>query len=305
MAVVYAAPAPTDQPDVLWTGLDMSWTGWDGSTFSLVDPDQGTVMLPGVRGLSMPSLDHFADTYASVPGSRWRGYQVKEREVFWPIQLYTDAGSQAWLERDRAFWHSLHPRRTGLWQVTQPDGTTRSLRLRFKDDGTQQYDVDPSLSGWSNYGITLVASQPFWEGAPIVQQWASGAGSNFFGSTGGPAFVISPSNTLSTANITNPGDEAAWPTWILDGPFTDFSIQVAGKTVSGSVSVGAGHQLVIETNPTIRSAMVDGTTDVMAQLSQYGFYPLADNVDTPLGLSLSGGNGSITCRFTPLHHRAW
>lgn len=303
MAVVYAAPAPPDQPDVLWTGVDMSWTGWDGSTWSLVDPDQGTVMLPGVRGLSMPKLEHKKDVYASVHGSRWRSYQVEEREVFWPIQVYTDQGSQAWLERDAGFWRSLHPRRQGVWSVTQPDGSVRRLRLRFKDDGTQEFSVDPVMVGWATYGITLVAEQPFWEGELVTRQWAVGAGGDFFNTTGGPSFIISPSNTLATARISNPGDEPAWPTWILDGPFTSFGITVAGKTIGGTLSVGAGHQLVIETNPTIRSAKLDGV-DVMGQLSQFGFYPLTDAADSALGLSLVG-NGAVTCRFTPLHHRAW
>ena len=298
-----ALPAPDSQP-TLWTGLDMVWNGWDGSIWSLTDPIHGSVMLPGVRGFSMPPVEHFKDDYASVAGSRWRGYRVGEREVFWPIQIYTDAGSQAWIERDRAFWNTMHPGKTGIWVVRQPNGNSRSLTLRFKDDGTQEFAVDPVMIGWTNYGITLTAEQPFWEGQPIRASFQTGAGSNFFGGSGAPPFNISPANTISTAKLDNPGNEPAWPTWTIVGPFSSFSLTVDGRTVASStITASAGQSLVIESDPTKRSAKLNGV-DVMGQITSTGFAPIPAGTNVNMSLALTG-TGSINVSFIPLYHRAW
>jgi hypothetical protein len=281
----------------------MVWSGWDGTQWSLTNPDEGIVMMPGLRGWSMPPVNHYKDSYASVAGTRWRGYQVGEREVFWPIQIYSDAGSNDWIMRDSAFWRTMHPRRLGTWSVTQPDGSTRSLTLRFKDDGTQEFQIDPVQRGWGSYGITLAAEQPFWAGDLVVGSWTTGAGSNFFNTTGAPAFNISPGNSISNARINNPGDEASWPVWVLDGPFTSFGIMVGGKTIGATMTVGSGHQLVIDTDPVKRSALLDGA-DVMSQITQAGFAPLPDGMGVDLSLAMVG-SGRITVKFTPLYYRAW
>lgn len=297
-------PAPAAPPPTPWQGLDMTWAGADGSEWSLTDPSSGSVMLPGVRGWSMPPVTHYNDTYASVHGSRWRGYNVGEREVFWPIQIYSDISSQDWVTRDSKFWATMHPAHPGVWMVRQPDGTKRRLTLRFHDDGTQAFDTDPILSGWCSYGITFHAEQPFWEGDPIAKPFSSGTGGDFFGGTGGPPFVISPGNAIATAELTNPGDEPAWPVWVLDGPFTAFTLTVDGQSIASStITATAGQQLVITTEPTQRSALLDGT-DVMGSLSSYGFTALPDGGQVPLSLAYTG-TGGITCQFTPLYHRAW
>ena len=302
-SIVFAVPSlpPSSSPDSLWTGLEMYWIAYDGLAWSLTNPTLGAVMLPGVRGLSMPPITQFTDTYASIPGSRWRGYNTEAREVFWPIQMYSNVGSQDWIDRDSAFWKGLHPRRVGTWVVRQPNGTERRLKLRFKDDGQQEFAMDPAIVGWTNYGITLTAEQPFWEGDPITIEFSNPTGGGeFFGTSG---LVISPGVSTANAFVVNDGDEPAWPTWIIDGPATAWSISLGGKSLSSTLAVPAGQQLVVDTHPQVHTALMGGV-DRMADLSTRDFAYVPDGESSPLVMSLDG-TGKITCKITPQYHRAW
>jgi len=309
MGVVYGGSTAPPEPPVVWAGLDMKWIGWDGSEWSLSDASSGTVMLPGVRGFSMPPIIHHRAAHASLPGARWRGNSVDVREVFWPLQVYTSRGSREWLMRDRAFWSTLDPAMTGLWQVVQPDGTTRSLRLRFTDDGQQTFDFDPSITGWSNYGITLAAEQPYWEGAPVAGLWLAGTQTPFFGGSGGPAFNISPSNTLESATIINPGDVDTYVTWRVFGPVTSATVGINGRIITIPFEIPAGQVLEIDSSPSGQIALqgpVAGplTVDKTSSLGNIDFAPLPARVQSSMSLTVSG-TGSVMASFTPLYYRAW
>lgn len=309
MGVVFGGLIVPPAPPVLWVGLEMKWIGWDGSVWSLTSPSNGSVMLPGVRGLSMPPIIHHRAAHASLPGARWRGNSVDVREVFWPIQIYTNLGSMEWLEIDHAFWKTMDPTKTGTWVVVQPDGTTRSLKLRFVDDGSQTFQHDPTLEGWVNYGITLEAEQPYWEGAPISGLWMTGSQSPFFGGTGAPAFTISPSNTLADAKITNPGDVDSWVTWRIYGPVTSATVGVNGRLITIPFAVPAGEVLEIDTSPSGQIALQGPsggplTVDKTPNLGTIDFAPLPAREQSSMSLSMTG-TGSITATFTPLYYRAW
>jgi hypothetical protein len=287
----------------------MKWIGWDGSEWSLSNPSSGTVMLPGVRGMSMPPIIHHRAAHASVPGARWRGNSVDVREVFWPLQVYTNRGSREWLSIDRAFWTSLDPTKTGLWQVVQLDGTTRSLRLRFVDDGEQTFGTDPAIVGWTTYGITMAAEQPYWEGAPISGVWLAGTQTPFFGGSGGPAFNISPSNTLADATFTNPGDVDSYITWRVYGPVTSAQVGVNGRNITIPFIIPAGEVLEIDSSPSGQIALqgpADGplTVDRTGDLGSLDFAPLPAREQSSMSLSVSG-TGAVMATFTPLYYRAW
>lgn len=309
MGVVFGGLSIPSAPPVSWTGLGMKWIGWDGSEWILSNEATGTVMLPGVRGMNMPPVIHHRAAHASLPGARWRGNSVDIREVFWPIQVYSSLGSQEWVELDRAFWKTMDPTKTGTWVVTQPDGTTRSLKLRFVDDGQQTFQHDAALDGWTNYGITLAAEQPYWEGEKISGSWAPGNPIPFFGSTGGPAFAISPGNTLETAKITNPGDVEAYVVWRIYGPITSASVGIDGHTISVPFIIPAGEVLEIDTSPSGQVALqgpVDGplTVDRTPNLGAIDFAALPPGKESTLELVANGGGG-ISASFTPLYYRAW
>ncbi len=63
-----------------WAGLQVTWTGWDGSVWELSSSDSPVWLTPeGTRGLSMPPVDRYTSEAPAVAGSRWRGYRVAGR----------------------------------------------------------------------------------------------------------------------------------------------------------------------------------------------------------------------------------
>lgn len=318
MAIVYAAPYVPSAPPQLWRGLGMTWTGWDGSLWDLTTVEGGAVLMAGVRGLSMPPVQHHLTTYASVHGARWRGNTIEPREVFWPIQIFSDAGSQAWIDRERAFWRTMRPRKTGIWTVTQPNGQKRYLECRFADDSQQAFDLDPVAVGWNNYGINLVAHQPFWSGDKVRYSWAtSGEPTPFFPATTGDGFHISPSNTLDDATVTNPGDMDVWPVWEIYGPAITAHVGIGGQLIEIPFAVDAGQVLIIDTAPTAQTVTLynytgSGATKVLTNpqnkitaLGPAEFYPVpAEDGAVSVDLIMDG-TGHMAMEFTPYYLRAW
>lgn len=265
----------------------------------------------------MPPVIHYTTTYAPVAGARWRGHNVDSREVFWPIQIFCDTNSKDWVLRDRAFWKTLRPEKVGIWTVIQPSGEERYLDCRFVDDGQQAFNIDPALMGWTNYGITLRADQPFWRGQIIRETWSAGTTSQFFGSTG---LRISPASTIANARMTNPGDADAYPVWEIIGPVSAGQVGIQGRNIGIPFTVEAGKILIIDTDPSEQSATLysytgdpddpenrvltsaqDKTMDLAVSPD---FAPMPADQESQISLGMTGA-GHINLVITPLYLRAW
>lgn len=289
-----AAPSP-------WYGLGHRWLGWDDSVWDLSDWRSGAFLTGGgVRGLTMPEFARHTSRSASIPGARYRGHVEGEREAFWPLYLYADDGSQAWVERDRAFWRTLQPGRTGQWEVRHPDGGSRRLRLRLVDDGQHAWVRDPVKFGWALYGITLVAEQPFWEGDPVVRSWAGA------GEPGNFPWTIARGNTLASASMPNPGDVDAWPVWTVHGPVTSVTVGVGGRLITAPIELAEGEWLRIDPRPGPRgkSAYDSSGARRTPELTVREFEPVPPGESVPLSLAMTG-TGRVEASLTPLWYRAW
>lgn len=325
--VVYAvarAPGPPPPLPSLWEPLPQVWEGWDGSRWNLTDPAvSGIALQPGVRGLLTPPFEHQTSRSAGVHGSRWRGYRADERSVFWPVRVFSDASSQAWVEHDARFWRTMHPGRTGVWSVTLPDGEVRSLRCRFKNVLDGALDIDPALTGWALYGIELAAQDPFWSGPPQVRTFSPDDPQDFFP---GPPFEISEGSLISSAWIANPGDEPGWAQWWVTD--TDEAlVGVGDRVVVVPFQVAAERLLVIRTDPEHRTAVeidapspsapmadqmawvaerlpsgVDRTRELGAA-TKFGAVPPSDRAQ--LSVNVVGSTPRITVVLHPSYHRAW
>ena len=317
MAIVYAAPYDPPVPPQLWRGLGMTWTGWDGSLWDLTSTVNGAVMMAGVRGLAMPPVQHITTTYSSVHGARWRGNTIEPREVFWPIQIFSDAGSQEWIARERAFWKTMRPKKTGKWTVTLPDGQERYLECRFSDDSQQAFNLDPVAVGWSNYGINLVAHQPFWCGPKWRREWGGGGvESIFLPDNTRRTFSISPSNGFADAQVTNPGDMDVWPVWEVYGPCVSAHVGVNDQVIDVPFAVDVDQVLIIDTAPSAQTAILydytgSGATrvltnpvDMITLLGLAEFYPIPPE-DVVLVDLVMDGSGRLAMEFTPHYLRAW
>lgn len=298
-AVRALAPPPPVSP---WHRSTMTWRGWDGTEFDFTDPDGGVFLTKqGVEGLNMP--EHLAWTGQSpaTHGQYYRGHVIEPRRAFWPIYLYSDAGTEEWVERDRAFWRTLQPGKHGTWTVTTPVGGKRSLSCRFVDDGGHAYAADPMFRGWAAYGVSLIADNPFWTGEAVRRIWSDGAESDFYADRM-PLKIVSAS-TLGSATMTNEGDLEAWPVWTIIGPLTSVTVGVDGATIQWNVALTADDILVIDTDPTVQSAWLNGD-DVTEQLGTADFAPIPSGLELPLSLTMAG-TGSVQASITPRYYKAW
>ena len=283
----------------------MTWTGWDGSVWDLTNPDGGVFLTgKGVEGLGMPTHQAWVGESPAVHGQYYRGHLVEPRPAFWPVYLYSDEGSAEWIKLDRAFWRSLQPGKHGRWTVETPAGGRRSLSCRFVDDGRHSYDHDPIARGWAAYGVSLIADSPFWMGEPVRRTWSQRDAPKFFGPEGkGPPFYVTSGSQLSTAKITNEGDLEAWPVWTIQGPLTSVTVGVDGATVQWNVTLAGTDILVIDTDPTVQCAWLNGV-DVTDQLGTADFAPIPSGDELRLSLTMAG-TGSVEASITPRYYKAW
>lgn len=302
---------PPPAPDTTWGALGVTWTGWDGSVWELASPQSPVWLTPGgTRGLNMPPVTRYTTESPALAGSRWRGYRVAERPVFWPVFVYGDSTDE-WRAVDRAWWATMHPERPGVWTIAQPDGARRHLTCRYADDGGHVYGRDPFATGWQLYGVELVAEDPFWRGEPIRREFTADSGGNFYGPTpptSAPPYVISPSDTAAGAEIDNPGDEPAWPVWTLHGPWATALAGVGGRLVEIPFPLTAGKSLTIDTRPDQLTAVDSDGNDRVDDLGAVEFGYIDAGASVPLVITWTGATDqdtSAVVELEPLYHRAW
>jgi len=333
-------PPPTARPEP--GHLSHTWIGWDGSRWDLTGDrvPSGVLLGQGIRGLGAGPGQHLTSTSPALAGARWRGAQETPREPFWPLSVYQGDRGQAWLDYDAAFWRTMDRRRPGTWVATQPNGTSRYLRMRFTDDGDHPVALPGDVWGRQAYGISFLAEQPFWEGEPVVvAPLGNPLQRNFFGGGDqslpgyGPPFFIGSGASLSRARISNPGDQPAWPVWVVVGPVTSAVVGLDGRAVQVPLQVLPGRALVIDSAPDAQWALegdvvldetgapqLDETGRVVVRNlgtpghegdrtrelgSRVEWAPVparAENV--PLQTSIVG-TGAVQPSLVPLHDRAW
>ena len=325
MGFAYAAPyVPPAPPVSAWRGFKLSWTGWDGSEWDLTRPSTGLFLRPGVRGLGLPSFERQSSSSPTVAGSRHRGSSTKDREVFWPLYLYSDKGSDAFVERDRAFWRSLDTDLEGTWTASLGDGSRRTLRLRLSG-ADDSLDHDPVQRGWAAYPITLLADQPYWVGETVRKSWAQGDQRNFYvtaedratyGYADDVIHYLTPGGTLDTAVFSNDGDVPAYPVWTVVGPTSNVSFGVGSAIMSIPFAIEAGHAVQIDTDPVSGQVLWYGRWDPVTrtitdpldrtpELSPTSaFAAIPRGQDRPLSFTMTGA-GTIIAEVQPKYRKAF
>lgn len=298
--------------------INITWTGWDGSEWDL---RTGPVRLTngGIKGLLSLSFDSFTRDSAARDGQRFQGWRAQPRDVLLPVIQMRQPTEDAWLDVDRSWWRTMQPGQVGTLAVTTGDGDVRKLDLRFVDDGDHPYDQDPTIQRVSVWAIKMIADDPYWYSD---NEWGTrftnaGQGVKFLGGGAlddptpglGTPIVLGATFTTDGAVLTNPGDVNAWPLYRLRGPLTSFSIGVDGGTVSGAVPIAAGQTLEVNTSPTMQTARLynDATgtyTNVIRQMTAFGFRPIKPGVDIKIAVKLSG-SGSLEVTGIPRYFKAW
>lgn len=306
MIVVSHSGTTVDVPDgdvtssLLETSFLVTLTGTDGSVWDL---NRGPVaLLPGVKLFGTPVVDHWWKTSPLVDGSRWLGYRTEQREVTLPVATEGRSWSD-WRDLDRDFFTALDPAGEVTLTVTSPDSVSRSLDCRFVSDGDIEDDADPLLFGRKAYVLDLIAAQPFWRGRVVTRSFDVVDPVPFLDPPGPPIFLNSPSVSGAT-HIQNPGDVPAWPTWIVNGPYTGFTLGVGDSLIS-STTPYAG-QLTIDSSPRKRTIVDDTGANRYASMDEVSFAPVPPGTDVPVTIKVFGaGPGThVNVVLTPLYRRA-
>lgn len=259
-----------------------------------------------------------------APGSRHRGTSTKDRDVFWPIYLYSDNGSAEFMERQRAFWRSLDPDLEGTWTAALPDGGRRTLGLRLigADDDLQH---DHIQRGWAAYGINLLADDPYWLGETVTRSWSQGDARDYYptsadmatyGYPAGTINYLSPGGALGSAKFTNDGDVPTYPVWTVIGPTTAVSFGVGGADIVVPFTIPAGYAVQIDTDPVNGQVLWYGQWDANAkaitnpvdrtpELSQQSaFVAIPRGQDRPLTIQMTG-TGTVIAEVRNKYRQAW
>lgn len=279
------------------------WTGWDGSVFDLRRTPGSSIWLTaeGVEGMGMPASDDFTREAEVLDGQEFLGWRAKPRSVFWPIAI--DAGDN-WQKVQAGFWRSLTPGRVGVWRVTAPDGSWRELRCRFSE-ADEVYETDPSVDGFEERGVSLIADDPWWRGDSVTHTFRPQAPVPFFSTAGPGVLELMSAFSLDRAQITNTGDVDAWPVWEIEGPTSGFSVGVGSATVAGSLVIPAGRSVFIDSDPISQVIQWDnGTLVPYAQLDTVGFAPVPSGARVSLAVHTDGTDGAVTVTLSPRYLRA-
>jgi hypothetical protein len=261
----------------------------------------------GLRGLNMPPIQRYITKSPALAGSSYQNSIADERDIFWPLFVYANGESQAWVELDRKLWRSFHPEHTGIWRIIQPNGVSRYLPCRYSGDGGHAYPLDPIYKGWALYGVELVAEQPYWLGEPISQQWGAATTDDFFGGgagSAGPPFYIVSGSTFATAEIDNPGDVSSSMVWRIDGPCTDVTVGVGTATVNVPFDLAGGEWVTIDTNPWAQTAIDNVGADRTDELGTVNWAEIPAGASVQLSLSMTG-TGTVSGTLQPRYFRAW
>jgi hypothetical protein len=309
MSILLAGPnGGTSTPPPPTNGTFHTLTGVDGSVWELTNPEAAVRLKRGVRGLGLPTTQRDSSRSPIVPGSRTRGIQVFDRDVFWPVGVWQGGTPQQWLDLDAAWWRAWSFDQTCRWTVTQPNGSFRYLDLLLRDDSDFTAKADPSLIGWVMYGMNLVAPQPYWRGPDVTRSFEGLTPQDFYSGT---PYYISASNNPGSATLDNPGDIASWPTWTITagvGGLDSWQVGLDGHLVGSDVPLLEGQSVTIVTDPAApvvgQTAVRENGDDVTGLIDPLDYAPVPPGTALPLSLLLDGA-GMIDVALPALYRRAW
>lgn len=231
----------------------VTWYAPDGTVWPLTNPALGWFTLPGVAGLGAIPISNKKDDNPRG-GTRLRHTRVLSRTITWPLQIHGTTHLE-YTTRFRDLMNafcSTQELGPGVLEIARPDGSIRSIAAYY-EEGFE--DNDPYAAD-GKVALSLYCESPEFYGTPSVfQQW------EYVDPT--PIDFLDPFPQVSTsldfsggANIFNPGDVKAWPTWTIEGPATLITATLNQTGESWTLdpsAIGetfeAGDVITIETNP--------------------------------------------------------
>jgi hypothetical protein len=296
-------PGPTplvrDEPTLIWQG-------WTGDEWVLAgDRDAGTfVEQDGLAGILEPTVQYyFVENVGD--GASYQGHRIPARTVAVPIFVWADTAPLMRAE-DKRFRKTLRPERQATLVVAEPDGAKREIQLRYLSGAEGAFSGETYGKHWMRYTVTLTAEDPYFYGDPVSVKFGGGTTSDFFAGGTAPPFVISDSQLISTATVTNAGDEPAYMDWFVHGAMTNFEANGVGVIELPFTLTGAQSASVF-TNPKDGRIIDQNGTNRWPDAGNIQFLPLQPGVDTDLAITVDDGDSNtyVEVSFRPKYRSAW
>jgi hypothetical protein len=240
-----ATPAPPGRPA-------MTWRAPDGTVWPLTDPALGWRVLRPVVGLGA-APDDVTTSDRPRGGVSVDAVDLAERDILLPIRIggRTDA---EYLGRYRQLAGAFTQSRrlgAGWLTVTRPDGSARKIAAWYRSG----FDAAGNRRLAETVPVSLLCVDPMWtdDADPLPTVFEFQATTAPFLN---PYPQVAPATSLNAAALANPGDDVAYPVWVITGPAASITatLDVTGQswTFTPPVSHGpllAGQSVTIATEP--------------------------------------------------------
>lgn len=244
-----------------------TWIDPDGTSQPL-DGSAGVKVLRGVRGRGMPPMETISDELAGLDGARPRLSRAGVRDVTLPV-LVRGATVR---ERLRTLATLFDPRRgDGRLQV-DIDGEVRELVCRYAQ-GLELDEGEAVQGAWQRAVVVFDAHDPMWCDVDPQISTVEIANDPFLSDDGeDPWFPwqLVESDAEGGFNITNDGDDVAWPMWTIQGPGVGqltLTNTATGEVISAAVDLEAGDKLTIDTRPGAKTVVGPDGENLWSDLS--------------------------------------
>jgi hypothetical protein len=241
----------------VWT--DPAGTDW---LLSNTDPDYGAFTTNGIAGWGGVPIEIITDPLARG-GEQVRTIRTQPRRLTWPLHIYADTHTQfitRYRALLRAFTMTTHRAAPGVLTVWRPDGTGRQIEAYYEDGfggetGQNWLSASPVL--------TLFCPDGYWRAInPTTVYRSFATGTSFLV----PFPTVSSSQVLGRSSVDNPGEVAAWPTWVITGPATKLvaTNRSTADAFTLTYTLTAGQAITITTNrPTVRGPAGQNLTSAL------------------------------------------
>lgn len=264
--------------------------GRDTATFKIdgVDGSQWTIHGPGSEAspvrLEKSDVGELYDAPAVTsmksrvgqPGAHFLGVRFPERHI--PFRLTSFASSPLeWSRVDSALRRAFSYEEDATLTVVSPLSGARRLKVRLSKEPEYQEDIDPHGLMVGRWEYPLVALDPFWRGQDYSDEFVFD-GLNWYG---------------GSVTVTNPGDVAAWPKWVLTAPAKFILPDVDLKTPGDDRQVvlpfqPLGRTVLVDTDPGEEMIVANDDVLLWAQMSGQFFMnpipPRTTEVDVPVSV---------------------
>lgn len=285
--------------------LRYTLTGANGDSVDLV-PENGVVVLPGVRGLDMPDPVINSADPIGWDGGRFESSRYGFREVFLPIEI---TGTQDQIQTLVSRLVRILDVRRGLVTLTvaHADGRRRSVSGLY--EGGFDQDLEIGTGQWRHSaGITIRCEDSYWQGTQRRVEFVRGAITSkpFLGAPFLPLSLVS-SQKVGDVPIDVEGDAAAFPRWRVHGPGSAFSATDLSTGASwGFGALTEDDELILDARRGVQTITLNGARAWNLTTTGSVLWPLQPGPSI-IALSIGdlGDDSIIELIYTPRFLTVW